>query len=122
MEVFAGHLQPIHHPSGFPPRIRGTGPLSIAGMTIWGAILREPFHPGSRPVFPTNRSCRLAPAHQGWKMGVWLLELFACHICHPLPPLWIPAFAGMTIWGAILREPLIFLPIAHAGWCRRTEA
>ena len=33
----------------------------------------------------------------------------------PLPPLWIPAFAN-AIWGAILREPSIFVPIAHAGW------
>ncbi len=32
MEVFAGHLQPIHHP--WIP--------AFAGMTNWGAILREP--------------------------------------------------------------------------------
>ena len=28
------------------------------------------------------------------------------------------SIAGMTNWGAILREPPIFVPIAHAG-CRR---
>ena len=33
-------------------------------------------------------------------------------------PLWIPASARMTNWVAILREPPIFVPIAHAG-CRR---
>ncbi len=42
------------------------------------------------------------------------------------PPLWIPAFAGMTSWG---REPFIpdrspghaFVSIAHAGWRRHTK-
>ena len=48
------------------------------------------------------------------------MEVFAGHF----PPIrlpWIPAFAGMTNWGAILREPPIFVPIAHAGWRRHTK-
>ncbi len=36
-------------------------------------------------------------------------------------PPWIPASAGMTNWGAILREQPIFVPIAHPGWRRHTK-
>ncbi len=31
------------------------------------------------------------------------------------------SIAGMTNWGANLREPPMFVPIAHAGWCRHTK-
>ena len=46
-------------------------------------------HPGSESgmCFRSNRSCRLAPAHQGMKMGVWLLELFAGHLPPSATPL-----------------------------------
>ena len=37
--------------------------------------------------FRRNRSCRLSPAHQGMKMGVWLLELFAGHLPPSATPL-----------------------------------
>ena len=41
-----------------------------------------------------NRSCRLAPAHQGMKMrpGRWK----CLGVVGATLPLWIPAFAGMT--------------------------
>ena len=51
----------------------------------------------------------------------------------PIHQPWIPAFAGMTIEGrtdecrgggiqALLRlRSIIFVPIAHAGWRRRTR-
>ena len=45
-------------------------------------------HPGSESgtCFRTDRSCRLAPAHQGMKPAWWLVKTFgcrACHSCHP---------------------------------------
>ena len=39
------------------------------------------------------------------------MEVFAGHL-QPIHHPWIPAFAGMTNWGEILREPPIFVPIA----------
>ena len=53
-------------------------------------------HPGSESgtCFHRNGSCRLAPAHQGMKMGVWLLEVFGCGWCHPSPL--DSGLAGMT--------------------------
>ena len=50
MEVFAGHLQPIHHP--WIP--------AFAGMTNWGAILWEPPIPDWSPghaFLPTLGKC-----------------------------------------------------------------
>ena len=54
-------------PSGFQPRIVVRGVLLIAGMTRWAAGA----YPGSwsGTCLHSNRSCRLAPAHQGMKIG-----------------------------------------------------
>ena len=73
---------------------------AFAGMTRWAA----------GAYFHSNRSCRLSPAHQGIKMrpGRWR----SLGVMGATPPLWIPAFAGMT---KRRREPFIFVPIAHAG-------
>ena len=53
-------------------------------------------YPGSESgtCFRTNRSCRLVPAHRGMKMrpGRWR----SLGVMGATPPLWIPAFAGMT--------------------------
>ena len=53
-------------------------------------------HPGSESgtCFRTNRSCRLAPAHQGMKMrpGRWK----CLGVVGATLPLWIPASARMT--------------------------
>ena len=80
---------------------------------------------GSGTCFRTNRSCRLAPAHQGMKT-VALIGGVAC--AGYLPPIhrpWIPAVAGMTIGGVCwrTRKPFksIFVPIAHAGCGRHTK-
>ena len=55
------------------------GPADVTGTV----------YPGSESgtFFPTNRPCRLLPAHQGMKIG-------GTHSSS-----WIPAFAGMTIGG-----------------------
>ncbi len=84
-------------------------------------------HPGSESgtCFRTNRSCRLVPAHQGMKMGVWLLEAFGRHWCRPSPL--DSRFrendeAGAGGIQAYLRpRNTIFVPIAHAGCCRHTK-
>ena len=64
MKTGATHISP-----GFRPRIGVRGMLSIAGMTnsVAGTI-----HPGSESgtCFRTNRSSRLAPAHQCMKIKV----------------------------------------------------
>ena len=68
--------------------------LQIGTFRRWRAGIEVDW----RAHFRSNRSCRLPPAHQGmkWGSGCWnCLQV----ICHPLPPLWIPAFAGMTIVG-----------------------
>ena len=66
-----------------PPSTIG---LQIGTFRPWRAGIEVDWraHPGSESgtCFRSNRSCRLAPAHEGMKMGVWLLELFAGH----LPP------------------------------------
>ena len=83
--------------------------------------------------FHTNRSCRLGPAHQGRENGVGCWKRVGPNLPHRSPPLWIPAFAGMTYGGRIGEcasggmQPLsgsrnaIFVPIAHAGCGRHTK-
>ena len=45
-------------------------------------------HPGSESgtCFRANRSCRLAPAHQGMKTAWWLVETIGCRVCRPCHP------------------------------------
>ena len=77
-----------------------------------------------RTCFRTNRSCRLAPAHQGMKIEA-LVGGIAAGILSRNVSAWIPAFAGMTNEGVRCRtqQPFkgIFVPIADAGWCRHTK-
>ncbi len=53
-------------------------------------------HPGSESgtCFRSNRPCRLVPAHQGMKMRPSRWKCLG--VIGATPPLWIPAFAGMT--------------------------
>ena len=74
-------------PSGFQPRIVVRGVLLIAGMTRWAAGA----YPGSESgtCFHSNRSCRLAPAHQGVKTRscdlVWRVGTVDSATPHPDP-------------------------------------
>ena len=71
-----------------PPSTIG---LQIGTFRRWRAGIKVDWraHPGSESgtCFRSNRSCRLAPAHEGMKMGVWLLELFAGHLPPSATPL-----------------------------------
>ena len=71
-----------------PPSTIG---LQIGTFRRWRAGIEVDWraHPGSESgtCFRSNRPCRLAPAHQGMKMGVWLLELFAGHLPPSATPL-----------------------------------
>ena len=75
-----------------------------AGMTR-PTVVTGTIHPGSEPgtCFRTNRPCRLLPAHQGMKMrpGRWK----CLGVMGTAPPLWIPAFAGMTSARGFRRQP-----------------
>ena len=60
---------------------------------------RSPGH-----AFVRNRSCRLVAGTPRYENGGLVagivcrsLEVFGCGWCHPLPPLWIPAFAGVSV-------------------------
>ena len=90
--------------------------------------------------------------HDGGALGAfwegWLASDAPGGLPHSSPPLWIPAFAGTTKWGAGLTKWMgridegmprmtnerlweqsipdrspghAFITIAHAGWCRHTE-
>ena len=72
-----------------------------------------------------NRTCRLGPAHQGMKIGAPCGKRLGV-VGAPTPPLWIPAFAGMTnVAPAFCRtcasREAIFVPIIHPGWGRHTK-
>ena len=61
---------------------RGLGDLTLAQCPA-GINLSLMTHGSCQ--FRCNRPCRPPPAHQGMKMGVWLLEAFGCGWCHPSP-------------------------------------
>ena len=129
-----GSPTPRPDPSGGQaPALHFLIPPSSIGLQLgtfrpWRAGIEVEWraHPGSESgtCFRANRSCRLPPADQGMKIGLGRRRCLA--VVGATLPLWIPASARMTNWGAILREPPIpdrspghaFVPIAHAG-CRR---
>ena len=78
-----------------PPSAIG---LQFGRIRPWRAGIEVDWraHPGSESgtCFRTNRSCRLAPAHQGMKMRVGRWKCLGA--VGATLPLWIPASARMT--------------------------
>ena len=78
-----------------PPSAIG---LQFGTLLPWRAGIEVDWraHPGSESgtCFRTNRSCRLAPAHQGMKMRVGRWKCLGA--VGATLPLWIPASARMT--------------------------
>ena len=85
-----------------PPSTIG---LQIGTFRRWRAGIEVDWraHPGSESgtCFRSNRSCLLSPAHEGMKMGVWLLELFAGHLPPSATPL--DSLSSQTKCNTLLR-------------------
>ncbi len=87
----------------------------------------------------SDRSCRLAPAHEGMENETWSLEVFGCGWCHPSP-----LDSGLRrndemggrndeLMSRMTNERLlersipnrspghVFIAIGHAGWRRHTK-
>ena len=76
----------------------------LAGVAGAGHLCSE-----SGTCFRTIRPCRLPPAHQGMKMRLGRWKCLG--VMGATPPLWIPAFAGMTKRGP---RNTIFVPMTNS--------
>ena len=92
VSVFSSHggLTPSHPPPFWIPAFAGKTSLGV-GVTSREAIPdRSP-----EPACVAIAHPRPALAREGMKMAL-VVDSVSASLVPPLPPLWIPAFAGMT--------------------------